>query len=198
MMLIEETTIPSTALPVEEFKAHLRLGTGFADDSIQDAVLESFLRAAVAAIEARTGKILLEREFSWSITGWRDPDGQVLPVAPVSDLIEIALIDLQDNETILPAADYAIQEDMHQPRVVAINGCLPTIPSKHTAEVVFVAGFAQSFDGLPADLGQAVLMLAAHYYEHRNATDLAGSNLPYGVAVLLERYRSIRILGGGS
>ena len=56
MMLIEETAVPLAALPLAEFKAHLRLGTGFADDDIQDPVLESFLRAAMAAIEARTGK----------------------------------------------------------------------------------------------------------------------------------------------
>ena len=62
-MLIEETAVSPAALPLAEFKAHLRLGTGFADDDIQDPVLESFLRAAIAAIEGRTGKMLLERIF---------------------------------------------------------------------------------------------------------------------------------------
>jgi uncharacterized phiE125 gp8 family phage protein len=63
MMLIEETTVPDAALPVAEFKAHLRLGTGFGDDALQDPVLRSFLRAAMAAIEARTGKVLITRPF---------------------------------------------------------------------------------------------------------------------------------------
>ncbi len=61
MMLVEQTTVPGAALPVAEFKDHLRLGTGFADDGVQDGVLEAYLRAAMAAIEARTGKILLTR-----------------------------------------------------------------------------------------------------------------------------------------
>ena len=65
MMLIEETAVPSEALPVDAFKAHLRLGTGFSEDTLQEPVLESFLRAAMSAIEARTGKILIERDFSW-------------------------------------------------------------------------------------------------------------------------------------
>ena len=57
MMLIEETTVPDVALPVEDFKAHLRLGTGFGPETLQDEVLAGFLRAAISAIEARTGKI---------------------------------------------------------------------------------------------------------------------------------------------
>ena len=57
MMLIEETAIADAALPVDQFKAHLRLGTGFAEDNVQDEVLKGFLRAAIAAIEARTGKV---------------------------------------------------------------------------------------------------------------------------------------------
>ena len=72
MMLIEESTVPDTALPVDEFKAHLRVGTGFGEDSLQDGVLRSFLRAAMAAIEARTGKILIARTFTLILTGWQN------------------------------------------------------------------------------------------------------------------------------
>ena len=50
MMLVEQTTVPTAALPVAEFKDHLRLGTGFADDGVQDDVLETYLRAAIATI----------------------------------------------------------------------------------------------------------------------------------------------------
>ena len=34
MMLIEQTSVPLSALPVAEFKDHLRLGTGFSDGNI--------------------------------------------------------------------------------------------------------------------------------------------------------------------
>ncbi|MFP4275727.1 MAG: hypothetical protein ACLFRU_11945, partial [Paracoccaceae bacterium] len=84
MMLNEENPVPHSALPVEEFKAHLRLGTGFGEDAVQDAVLESFLRAALAAVEARTGKILISRNFTYRLSRWRDPEAQPLPVAPVT------------------------------------------------------------------------------------------------------------------
>lgn len=50
MMLSEVTAVPLAALPVAEFKDHLRLGTGFADDGAQDALVEGYLRAAIAAV----------------------------------------------------------------------------------------------------------------------------------------------------
>ena len=52
MNLIELTTIPSAEIPVRAFADHLKLGSGFADDGSQDDLLEGYLRAAMAAIEA--------------------------------------------------------------------------------------------------------------------------------------------------
>lgn len=86
-MLIEQTTVPALALPIAKFKDHLRMGTGFADDAVQDAVLESYLRSAMAAVEARTGKVLIERSFMWSLTAWRALGEQAFPVAPVTAIV---------------------------------------------------------------------------------------------------------------
>ena len=92
MMLVEESRVPDAALPLAEFKEHLRLGSGFADEDVQDGLLASYLRAALAAIEARTGKILIERSFVWTVTGWRDGEAEALPVAPVNALIDLTLM----------------------------------------------------------------------------------------------------------
>ena len=42
MMLIEQSAVPSGSLPIAELREHLRLGTGFSDAAVQDAVLTSF------------------------------------------------------------------------------------------------------------------------------------------------------------
>lgn len=112
MMLVEETTVPTSALPVAEFKDHLRLGSGFSDDGVQDAVLENYLRAAMAAIEARTGKILIEREFSWTLTAWRDDRRQPLPVAPVNAISSVTLLDMQGQETAMDPDRWYLEPDM--------------------------------------------------------------------------------------
>jgi len=198
MMLVEETTIPSAALPVGPFKDHLRLGTGFADDGVQDSVLESFLRAALAAIEARTGKILLTREFSWGLTDWRDRVCQPLPVAPITGLVSVTMLDRAGNATPLPLLDFVLEQDHQRPRIASHAGLLPAITPRGSINIRFTAGFAATFTMLPADLSQAVLMLASHYYDNRNALGIPDTSLPFGVAVLVERYKTVRILGGGA
>ena len=196
MMLIEETPVPPAALPVAEFKAHLRLGSGFAEDSLQDAVLESFLRAAIAAIEARTGKILVSRSFSWTLSSWRDPMGQALPVAPVTIVTELVLIDRHDVETIVDPAEYRLDRDMQRPRLRPTGTMLPPVPNGGSVRIAFEAGFGAAWGDLPSDLGQAVLLLAAHYYEYRNETALGDGCMPFGVTSLIERYRTVRVFAG--
>ena len=198
MMLIEETAVLPAALPLAEFKTHLRLGTGFADDDIQDPLLESFLRAAVSAIEARTGKILIERSFSLTLPQWRDVGGQPLPVAPVSAVTRLLLRDRADEEEIIDPSHYRLEQDAHRPVLRPAGAVLPVVPLGGTVEVGFVAGLSVDWTGLPADLGQAVLLLATHYYENRNETALGGGCMPFGVTSLIERYRTIRLFGGGA
>lgn len=196
MMLVEETTVQAAALPIAEFKDHLRLGTGFSDDSVQDAVLEGFLRAALAAIEARTGKALLRRDFSWTVSAWHEPRGQVLPVAPITAIVEVCLADrLGDTEVVAPSL-YRLEADLQRPRLRPTGFLLPNIPLGGTAEVVFTAGYADAWAGLPPDLAQAVLLLAAHYYEYRHETQLGQGCMPFGVTSLIERYRTLRLYGG--
>ncbi len=192
MMLIEETAIADAALPVDQFKAHLRLGTGFAEDNVQDEVLKSFLRAAIAAIEARTGKVLIERDFSWGLNGWRDGAGEVLPVAPVGVISAVTLTDAAGVETVMEAAAYRLERDGQGPRLRPAGSCLPSIQTGGSVKIVFTAGMAADWGGLPADLGQAVLLLAAHYYEYRDETALGAGCMPFGVTSLIQRYRTVR------
>ena len=197
MSLIEETAIPLMALPLAQFRAHLRLGTGFSDDDVQDAVLESFLRAALATIEARTGKILIERDFSWELRQWRDGGEQPLPVAPVSLILSLTVRDRMDDPIPVEATSYKLIPDMQRPMVAATGTCLPSIPTGGAAEIRFTAGFGPGWAELPADLGQAVLLLVAHYYENRAEAAPSGGPMPLGVSSLIDRYRTVRILGGG-
>ncbi|MCZ0810700.1 MAG: head-tail connector protein [Pseudomonadota bacterium] len=198
MMLIEETGVPLAALPLAQFKAHLRLGTGFSEDGLQDIVLESFLRAAMAAIEARTGKALLRRAFTWTLSRWRDPGGQPVPVAPVDAITAITLRGRSESEEVIDPALYRLERDAQRPVIRPAGTALPCIPTGGTAEIAFAAGFADAWGDLPADLAQAVLLLAAHYYEYRDETALGEGCMPFGVRSLIERYRTVRLFAGGA
>lgn len=197
MMLIEETSVPQAAIPIEEFKAHLRLGTGFAEGSLQDPVLEGFLRAAITAIEGRTGKILIDRGFAWTLGNWSRPDVQTLPVAPVLSIVEIVLKTAHGAASVVAPEKYRLVPDGSVPQVRPTGTLLPTVPTGGDVTIRFTAGMAAGWGELPADLGQAVMLLAAHYYEFRDETSLSAGCMPFGVTSLIERYRTLRI-GAGS
>ncbi|MGR3454695.1 head-tail connector protein [Pseudooceanicola sp.] len=191
-MLTEDTDIPLAALPVDAFKSHLRLGTGFASDVVQDEVIEGFLRAALAAVEARTGKALISRDFTLRLAAWRSAAAQVLPVAPVREVRAVRRVHADASAEPVDPALYRLVPDLHAPRIEPAGSLLPGIPAGGAVEVLFTAGFG-AWEAVPADLRQAVLMLAAHYYEFRGETGLGEGCMPFGVSSLLARYRTLRL-----
>jgi uncharacterized phiE125 gp8 family phage protein len=80
--------------------------------------------------------------------------------------------------------------------MAAVGVLLPTVPTDGRAEVVFDAGFGATWAAVPVDLAQAVLLLAAEYYETRQPGDAGASGLPFPVQALIERWRTVRLLGG--
>lgn len=193
MNLVELTAVAAAALPIAEFRDHLRLGSGFADDGGQDGILEAYLRAAIASIEGRTGKVLLARDFSWDLTRWFACDRQGLPVAPVSALLSLTQVAFDGTETALDLSDVQLREDLFRPQIVA--RALPSIPTDGVIRITFTAGFGASWSAVPADLAQAVFLLAAGNYEARAGEFGSGATLPFGVLSLIERYKTVRLTG---
>ena len=85
---------------------------------------------------------------------------------------------------------------MHRPKLRSVGSCLPAVPEAGEALVGFTAGFGIWSD-VPADLQQAVFLLAAHYYEYRDETALGRGCMPFGVTSLLDRFRPMRLGFGG-
>jgi len=194
MYLVEQASVAVAALPMAELAAYLRLSSGFADDAAQNGRLELSLRGALAAIEARTGQVIFERGFLWRIARWSEPRGQPLPVAPVSAIASVSLVDRVGQARVLAPQTYALVMDARRPQINPIAGWLPPVPADGSAEVVFQAGFGAAWQDVPADLRQAVLMLAAAQFELR--LDAAASPpIPLEVLGLIEPYRRVRVGG---
>ena len=197
MLLVEDTIVPAAALPLSAFREHLRMGTGFADDSLQDGLLERHLRAALAAIEARTGKILIARSFALTLSDWRDPAAQPFPVAPIDIVTSVTLIDRTGQETIVDDAAYTVRHDAQRPLLIPTGACLPMIPHKGRVRIGFIAGYGPAWSDMPADLAQAVFLLAGHFYEFRHSAEGRGVDMPRDVAALLAPHRRLRLTLGG-
>ena len=195
MMLVEQTEVPTVALPIAEFRDHLKLGTGYPDDAAQDVLLEQILRAAIAAVERRTGKALFLRPFLWTLAAWRGIRREELPVAPVAQITELRIVEADGTPTVVPTSAYALQPDAQRPLLCAVGLALPTVPVAGRIEILFDAGFASGWAALPHDLTQAVLLLAAHFHENRHAVGADQSALPLGVEALLAPFRPFRLFG---
>ena len=196
MMLTEVTSVADAVLPIEAFKAHLRLGSGFDLDNLQDDLLRSFLRASLAAVEARTGKALLSRSFKLALSSWRHPESQDFPIAPVEAVTQVSVVGFDGISAPVASQSYWLERDAQRPALRASGSSLVLIPSRAQAVIEFEAGYGTDWEALPADLRQAVLMLAAHYYEYRSDTGLSNGCMPFGVSSLLERYRAFRVGAG--
>lgn len=194
MVLSELTQSPAADLPIAVFKDHLRLGTAFGADTLQDGLLAVHLRAAIAAIEARIGKVLLTRRYRLTLPDWRSLTGQPLPLAPVSGVVSVVVFDAEGGQ--VPVTRFRLMQDRHRPKLVAAGLLFPQVPTDGRIEITFDAGFGAAWTDVPPDLAQAVLLLAAEYYERRHDGQVAG--LPVGVQMLIETWRNVRVLGGGA
>ena len=192
MMMVELTGVPGAALPVAELAEHLRLSSGFADDGSQDALLARALRAAIAAIEARTGKALIARGFALTLDGWQTPAAQVLPIAPVLSIGAVRLVTRTGAEVIVDPDRYSLRPDAHRPEIVATASLLPQPATGGSVVIEFVAGFAAVWSGVPADLQQAGLALAAAFYDRAGESP---APLPQTVLALLQPHRPLRLSG---
>lgn len=198
MLLTEITPVPDAALPVAAFRDHLRLGSGFADEGAEDALLIALLRAAMAAVEARTGKALLSRSFELTQRRWSDPERQVLPVAPIASVSRVVQIDAIGSIVAADSATWYLERSGIQPVLVGRGGALPGVPTDGAVRVEFAAGYGAAWSDVPADLALAVFMLAATYYENRFEARGTSDIMPHGVTALLEAHRPVRVgLGGG-
>ncbi len=196
MRLDELDAVPDAALPVAAFRDHLRLGTAFATGDVQDGLLAQHLRAAIAVIEGRIGKVLIGRRFRLVLEAWRGSAAQALPVAPVSGVGEVTLVDAAGGRASMAAGSFRLVSDAHRPKLAARSGVLPAVPMSGAVEIVFDAGFG-AWGAVPADLAQAVMLLAAEFYEARIDDGTRATGLPVMVQSLIERWRIVRVLGGG-
>ncbi|MFT4793268.1 MAG: putative phiE125 gp8 family phage protein [Paracoccaceae bacterium] len=194
-MLTELEAAPTAAVTVTEFTDHLRLSTGLAAPQASEvAALDGYLRAAGAAVESMTGRALIQRRFKWAVERWRNPCREVLPIAPVAQINAVTLLAADGSWTAVDPSAWRLVKSQFDPALVPVRGgWLPQIPTGGVAEIELLAGHGVGTDGVPHELRQAVLLLAAHYHEQRHVGASGTVEIPYGVGALVSRWRKVRV-----
>lgn len=188
-MLTESAPPVVDAALLDEIGRHLRLGDAFAAEEA-DALRRAF-RAALSHLEATLGLCLVPRSFVWR--GRLGVDGAARgPIGPVVSLTSVDRVRTDGGLTPLDISRFWIDRTETRTRI-----CSRFLVGDEL-EVRFDAGFGTDWSATPADLRQAALMLAAHYYDVRHAAGERLHGTPLGVASLIQPWRTTRVTLGGA
>jgi uncharacterized phiE125 gp8 family phage protein len=175
-----------------EAKAHLRV-----DGTAEDTLIASLIVTARLHVEAAAGLALITQSWSWFRDAWPPGPALDLPLRPVESIAAVRLYDADGATTTLDPASYFLDGAGTPPRLVRQAALTWPIPGRlaNGVEIAFTAGYGPAAADVPAPLRHAILLLVAHWYEHRAPVE-AGAQpapLPDMVSELLAPYRTMRL-----
>lgn len=174
-MLLRRITSPATPVPDGVVDDHLR--------NPQDPnVVEVVRLAAHDMVSEMSGRVLGPE--TWEMSVATAPTRLTLPKSPVQSLVSIKYYDGAGVEQTADLADFYLFADDDRAVVTPKDGkAWPTLQARDDALTVrFIAGYTT----LPAALGHAVLMVAGHLYENRNAvSEGTMTEVPMAVSALV-------------
>jgi uncharacterized phiE125 gp8 family phage protein len=192
MALVLTTGPAIEPVALAEAKAHLRV-----DGSAEDTLIASLIITSRLHIEAALGLALITQSWSTFLDAWPPGSQLALPLRPVQSIAAVKLYAADESVATVPADTYQLDGAAVPARLVRRGSLTWPKPSRaaNGIEIAFVAGFGDTAADVPAPLRQAILLLVAHWHEHREpiAIGAPGVPVPPMVADLLQPYRRIRL-----
>lgn len=162
--------------------------------SDEDTLVDSLITRATNYVENETRRQLINATYTFSFDMF--PHGDVIysPVSPLGSVTSIQYLDANGASQTLSTDVYGVDTIRDPGRIYLKSGqeWPSTLDQEQAVTITAVAGYGSASTDVPEPLIQAVLMLAAHYYEHREAVDPKGNTfapVPMGVERLILQYR---------
>ena len=172
-------------------KAHLRI-----DGSAEDVLINSLILTSRLHIEAALGLAMINQTWMLVLDRW-PPCGTVeIPIAPLQAVTAVRVRNAAGLPvTVLPTS-YLVDIASKPPRLIW-NNTAPGYPGQvaNGIEIDVSAGFGAAAASVPAPLKHAILMLTAHWYEHRDPVEIGSTaaRIPEAVADLIQPFRKFRL-----
>lgn len=184
-MAVTVITPPATEpVTLEEMKAQLGQ-TLDADDDL----IERKIKAARQHVEKFTGKTLVSTTLELVLDSF--PRGAIaIPNGPLASVTSVEFTDANGDEDTMSPDDYTV--DAAGDRIAPGAAGWPSTDGTIAAvRIRYVAGYGDAATDVPEPLRECVMLLAAHWYESREATliGLSAAELPHGVDAVLNQYR---------
>lgn len=171
-------------LPLAQTKLYLRV-----TDDVDDVLISVLIAGARQVAEHDLNRVLITQ--NWELTLNCFPSSAIaLPRNPVQSVVEITYRDGTGVPQVLPSASYRLEAHAMIATVWHTDTTWPATDDKPNAvSVVFVAGYGDNADSVPAAIRQWMLAQVTHWYDQRSATDaLRLSPTPF-LAGLLDPFR---------
>jgi len=176
---------------LSEAKAHLRV-----DGAAEDTLIGSLILTSRLHIETALGLALITQGWRLSLDAWPEGRELELPLRPLQAVREVRVFSADNMSSLVPAETYLVDLAGVPPRLVR-RGAMWIAPGRPAGgiEIDFTAGYGDAASDVPAPLRQALLMLVAHWYEHREPVELGSpvAAVPSAAYELLAPYRTRRI-----
>lgn len=191
-MALVMTSAPAVEpVTLDEVKAHLKI-----EGTAEDMLLGSLILTSRLHIEAALSLALVTQSWKLVIDRW-PPRGTIdIPLGPVQAVDGITVKDAAGVAENVPATSYLVDIASRPARIVW-NGEAPPEPGVKAAGIGidFTAGFGASASSVPAPLRHAILMLVAHWYEHRDPIEIGSgaARVPDAVSDLIQPFRTMRL-----
>jgi uncharacterized phiE125 gp8 family phage protein len=180
-----QTAAPSVKpVSLADMKAQTRVD--FADD---DTLLQSMIDAAVSYLDGHggiLGRALVQQTWRQDFSAFND----VLRL-PLGNLIAVSSVQYYDTTN---ASLYGSFTDEAGPYIGLLTGqSWPSTYSRDDAvQVTWTAGYGANASDVPAAIRHAIILLASHWYQNREAVNEGSfSELPLAVQSLLAPHRQI-------
>jgi uncharacterized phiE125 gp8 family phage protein len=178
---------------LDEAKAHIR-----ATSSSDDVQITGFVAAATAYVADEAGILLGAGTFEMVLDAWCSEIA--IPAKPVRDIVSVRYLDVAGVEQTVDAANYyTLSSDEGATLYLLSTFARPALRAerKDAVRVRFQGGYAAGDESpnfaLPPHARIAILMLAAAYYDNRDAVDpIDLKEMPFGVGKMIAKLRVYR------
>lgn len=151
----------------------------------EDTYLENLLTTAREQVEEETWRALITQTWTLKLDEFPDCGEILLPRPPCQSVTSISYQDTANVTQTLAASQYTVITDDEPGRIVeAYNVDWPdTYDVPNAVTITYVAGYGLA-NAVPKRLKHAIMMLAAHWYENREAVG-SGFEMPLGYQRLI-------------
>lgn len=176
---------------VAEAKAHLRI-----DGSAEDVLIASLILTSRLHVEAAMGLALITQEWRLTLDRWPEGGEVRFPLRPIQSITSVSVARDDGAPVVVSDADYTLDGQALRPRLIPRDASWPQPETRANGiEIQFTAGIGDEAEDIPQPIRHAILLLVAHWYEHRDPLEIgsAAAAIPAAVSDLLKPYREVRL-----